>query len=69
MNILVMAAAGRRVRLPSGQVLDDTMEATEADRRDLFIARRLAEGDLVEVPPAPEPAAPAAAGPAKEKTR
>lgn len=54
MTILVMAAAGRRVRLPDGQVLSDATEAVEVER-DLFIARRLAEGDLVEVPAAPAP--------------
>jgi hypothetical protein len=65
MTILVMTAHGRRVRLPDGRVLTDTMEAQEVER-DLFITRRLADGDLLEVPAVP---APAAAPAAKEKTR
>ncbi len=66
MTILVMTAPGRRVRLPDGQVLTDETGMVEVER-DLFISRRLAEGDLLEVPAAPAPAP--APAPAKEKTR
>ena len=58
-TILVRAAEGRRVRLPDGGVLTDAGEPVPVDPRDLFIARRLAEGDLVEMP--------AASGGTKEK--
>lgn len=69
MNVLVMAAPGRRVRLPDGQVLSDATEAVEVDRRDLFIVRRLADGDLLAVPEAPEPPAASPPPAAKEKAR
>lgn len=46
--IMVTAAPGRRVRIPDGTVLAEGESATV--ERDLFVARRLADGDLVEMP-------------------
>lgn len=49
-TILVQAAPGRRVRLPDGRVLQGEHEPVSLTR-DLFVERRLADGDLVIVPP------------------
>ncbi|MDA8049965.1 MAG: DUF2635 domain-containing protein [Rhodospirillales bacterium] len=49
-RIRVRPAPGRRVRLPGGKLLKAEGALVA---RDLFIERRLAAGDVVEVPEAP----------------